>query len=351
MEYHHYINYLIDFVVLFLLLYRAQHIWNTYYNPSCDRPKGAKKKSTGGFLDSSFPKKRKRSSIEDELERYVFSLHFDIQYLLNFDIIRYLAEPELAPTREDPLQWWVKRKSDYPNLWKMARDLLGIPATSTPSERIFSRAGDLYRKKRNRLLGETAQALMGLGAWWNGQGLPGDQVPIFKHRELEQLEAKPIQLPVLQIKKGVVSFIEENGWDRDMIEDDSGDSEYDPEEESNDDSLILNEELILKDEKGKRKKFENEGDRDDLEDDESDSDDMEDGKGDMDKKGINRDDLEDKKKNRKDLGDKQSDQDDSEDEESDRDDSEDGKSDQDDSEDEESDRDDSGDEESDGDDS
>ena len=91
----------------------------------------------------------------------------------------------LARTKDNPLQWWVQRKSEYPHLWKMARDLLGTPATSTPSERMFSRAGDLYRKKRNRLSGESAQALLNLGAWWDGQGLPGDDAPTFKYRELE----------------------------------------------------------------------------------------------------------------------------------------------------------------------
>ena len=94
---------------------------------------------------------------------------------------RYLAEHQLAPRKEDPLHWWVNRKSEYPNLWRMARDLLGIPATSTPAERIFSRAGILYTKNRNRLLGEVAQALMNLGSWWGGQGLPGIQVPVFDH--------------------------------------------------------------------------------------------------------------------------------------------------------------------------
>jgi hypothetical protein len=47
----------------------------------------------------------------------------------------------------------------------MAFDYAAIPATSVPSERVFSRAGDLITKKRNRLSPKTAQCIMCFRAW------------------------------------------------------------------------------------------------------------------------------------------------------------------------------------------
>jgi hypothetical protein len=153
---------------------------------------------------------------------------------LNF--IRYISEPENAPYQEDPLQWWIKRKGKYPNLWKMARDLLGIPATSTPSERTFSRATTLYSKHRSRLLGDVAQALMNLGSWWGGEGLPGVKVPIIKHPKIEYAQKqKVIQLPKVNVDKyGNILFNEQDGWDIEDYDDAVDDDEDDNwEDESN----------------------------------------------------------------------------------------------------------------------
>jgi hypothetical protein len=125
----------------------------------------------------------------------------------------------------------VNRKKDYPNLWRMARDLLGIPATSTPAERMFSRAGMMYTKSRNRLLGDIAEALMTLGSWWGGEGLPGVKVPIF-HNETDEEGGggggggiDKQQLQNVMKHEGKLSFQENEGWETDYDDDESG--EYD----------------------------------------------------------------------------------------------------------------------------
>lgn len=78
----------------------------------------------------------------------------------------------------------------------MARDLLGIPATSTPSERAFSRAGELFSSRRKCLHGETAQALLNVGSWWDGNDTPGIEAPILQHRAVNHLKKAYKYLPL-----------------------------------------------------------------------------------------------------------------------------------------------------------
>jgi len=51
------------------------------------------------------------------------------------------TEEEESPI-EDPLEYWVENEAKYETLLPMiAQDILCIPATSTPSERLFSASG------------------------------------------------------------------------------------------------------------------------------------------------------------------------------------------------------------------
>ncbi|KAM3858642.1 E3 SUMO-protein ligase ZBED1-like [Diretmus argenteus] len=51
-----------------------------------------------------------------------------------------------------PLEWWQKNEERYPKLSRAARRIHSIPSTSTPSERIFSKAGFIANKARSALL-------------------------------------------------------------------------------------------------------------------------------------------------------------------------------------------------------
>lgn len=51
----------------------------------------------------------------------------------------------------DPLQFWNDKKCLYPGLSEIAHKYLCIPASSVPSERLFSKAGILCNDRRNRL--------------------------------------------------------------------------------------------------------------------------------------------------------------------------------------------------------
>ena len=51
----------------------------------------------------------------------------------------------------DSFSWWATNKVQYPILYKMAMKYLSIPATSVPSERLFSDANNLVTPQRTRL--------------------------------------------------------------------------------------------------------------------------------------------------------------------------------------------------------
>jgi len=42
------------------------------------------------------------------------------------------------------LEWWKANHAGFPHLSVLARRVLAIPATSAPSERLFSTAGNIY---------------------------------------------------------------------------------------------------------------------------------------------------------------------------------------------------------------
>ena len=49
------------------------------------------------------------------------------------------------------LMWWKTNNIRFPVLSKLARKYLAIPATSTPSERLFSEAGNIMTIKKTQL--------------------------------------------------------------------------------------------------------------------------------------------------------------------------------------------------------
>lgn len=69
--------------------------------------------------------------------------------LIHDEINRYCAEKSAA--NADPLQWWKEREGIYPHVAAVAKVYLALPASSVPSERIFSLAGNIVSKKRASL--------------------------------------------------------------------------------------------------------------------------------------------------------------------------------------------------------
>jgi hypothetical protein len=58
------------------------------------------------------------------------------------------------------LQWWKGNSKLLPNLSKMARELLAIPGTAVPSERVNSEAREMLPYTSNRLGPEKIEATL-----------------------------------------------------------------------------------------------------------------------------------------------------------------------------------------------
>lgn len=68
----------------------------------------------------------------------------------------------------DPLAWFKVRVDSYPRIAAAAKNLLGVPATSMPSEQLFSVTGNIITKKRCNLNSKVVQATLCLRDWGYG---------------------------------------------------------------------------------------------------------------------------------------------------------------------------------------
>jgi hypothetical protein len=80
----------------------------------------------------------------------------DARNKVDSELLLYKREHHLPLQKGDgsynnPLIWWCLKQHQYPILSKIALRVLAIPATSAPSERVFSVAGITIAKERSRL--------------------------------------------------------------------------------------------------------------------------------------------------------------------------------------------------------
>lgn len=66
-------------------------------------------------------------------------------------IIRQYLEMPYLNRKQSPLDFWKKNKNTFPELYMLQMKYLSVPATSVPSERVFSKAGQITNDRRNRL--------------------------------------------------------------------------------------------------------------------------------------------------------------------------------------------------------
>lgn len=66
---------------------------------------------------------------------------------------------------DDPIQYWLLRRRQYPRLSRMAIDHFSVPAMSSEPERIFSLAGQMVTAQRGRLKADLIGAAQCISSW------------------------------------------------------------------------------------------------------------------------------------------------------------------------------------------
>ena len=97
-----------------------------------DPPPSKKAKSLFSFmLEPSAQSESQSTSLSNELDNYLQSSSVAMEV--------------------NPIDFWKKEKTKYPQLSKLAKEMLGVPSSSAPVERLFSIAGKLFRPERCNL--------------------------------------------------------------------------------------------------------------------------------------------------------------------------------------------------------
>lgn len=79
------------------------------------------------------------------------------------DMRLYLSMP-VIDMEDDPIRFWLKYKASMPSLAEAAFKYLSVPASSVPSERVFSKSGQICNERRNRLEPKRVDKLVFLNA-------------------------------------------------------------------------------------------------------------------------------------------------------------------------------------------
>ncbi len=109
------------------------------------------KKSLSGLLQQITSAKKNRSQASGHAMP-------SIQEKIDSEVKLYLSLPAISAD-SDPLAWWKAHVEEMQMLSKVARKYLCIPATSVPSERVFSASGHILSPHRSRLSTENVNML------------------------------------------------------------------------------------------------------------------------------------------------------------------------------------------------
>lgn len=103
----------------------------------------------------------KRSKTSSAMSFLLGTLSDETQAITSgYDEIKYfIREPPLHPD-SSALEWWRRNHDRFPRLAELARKFMCVPATSVPSERVFSTSGSIVNKQRCSLKPENVDMLV-----------------------------------------------------------------------------------------------------------------------------------------------------------------------------------------------
>ena len=87
-----------------------------------------------------------------------------INWLQKQHSLKQYSELPVEIRTSDPLTYWKTRQNLLPNLSRLELKYLCVTATSVPSERIFSKTGNIITDNRNRLKPNLVNELVFLSA-------------------------------------------------------------------------------------------------------------------------------------------------------------------------------------------
>lgn len=75
------------------------------------------------------------------------------------EVQRYLSDAYLL-RGDNPAGYWERHSKVYPHLFVLARKYLGVPACAVPCQRLQSKAGDIFKRKRSCLSMKTVEKIL-----------------------------------------------------------------------------------------------------------------------------------------------------------------------------------------------
>lgn len=115
-------------------------------------------------VDTPLPQSMAQSTTTNE---FLLWMNQQYQTELPFDEYERYCQTERVKV-DSALSWWLEetQQREYPNLGRLALDILSIPAMSAEPERLFSGAKITITDRRNRLESDTIEALECLKSWF-----------------------------------------------------------------------------------------------------------------------------------------------------------------------------------------
>ncbi|XP_038137844.1 E3 SUMO-protein ligase ZBED1-like [Cyprinodon tularosa] len=118
-------------------------------------------------VEVSPPPQPKKSALEElfaeeEQERRTIHMNnsnISIQQRVCEEIQLYRSLPMIS-IAEDPVLWWWTKRDTLPLLADLSHGYLTVQASSSPSERVFSTAGDTISQERSRIMPDKADMLI-----------------------------------------------------------------------------------------------------------------------------------------------------------------------------------------------
>ncbi len=104
-------------------------------------------------------KKPKSDSLSASAIAVLFGEDYNVEMSDTTELNQY-CQDTCPPIHIDPMDWWKTNDHKYPRLAKLTKAYLSVPATSVPSERVFSTAGLIVNRLRSHLLPEHVNMLI-----------------------------------------------------------------------------------------------------------------------------------------------------------------------------------------------